>query len=194
MLIPNDWAQANIIFGGNGVPLGAQITFGMSVELFTGDAADAAQEVLDQFNTSNIMGNVSDEVEVRGCLVKFGPNATGQSAEVAGTDTGQITGESVAPNTAFLIRKLTGVGGRTGRGRLFLPGVAESAVGPGGALTSTYAVDISATFNAFQLNMATAGLPLALLHSPDSPVSTPMLITSLSCDTRVATQRRRLRR
>ena len=194
MIIPTDYAQANFKFAGDGVPLGAECTLGFNVELYGSDPAGLAGEIISQISANNVNDNWSDDIRLDTVEVKFGPNSTGPSAEVVAGLGGGISGECSAPNTAFLIRKLTSTGGRTGRGRMYIPGVAESQVTLGGNLVSPYAADVGATWEAFRTDMSSAGAVPVLLHGPGSPVSTPLIITSFLCDAKVATQRRRLRR
>lgn len=194
MNIPNDFAQVNLIFAGDGCPLGAECTFGVSVASFGGGPTEAANEVIAQVDGNNLMDNLSDDIRLDRVLVKFGPNETGPSDEVSAGLGGGVSGECSAPNTTFLIRKITASGGRAGRGRMFLPGVAESAVTLGGNVVSPFASDNTSAWNAFRIDMNLADLPIVLLHGDGSPISTPTEVTSFLCDSKVATQRRRLRK
>lgn len=136
-------------------------------------------------------------------------------ASIAG---GVGTGSVMPPNVAYLIRKVTSRGGRRGRGRWYLPGVQEAHVDNDGLLTSTIVGTYNTEFDEYLAALAATGtgseqpvIPL-LLHNnsstttrSSSPGSTtvtvtqgalgplPDIITDMTCEPRVATQRRRLR-
>lgn len=194
MIIPVNYAQANFHFTGPGVPLGAECTLGLNIEDFSGDPTTAAHNLRTNGAAQGIMTDVSDDVQWTSTTVKFGPNDTGGSGEWIEALNGGISGESSAPNTAFLIRKVTPLGGRSGRGRMYWPGVPESGLTTGGLLAGDYQPEVNGFWADFFDSIVADGLVPALLHGPDSPVDAPVLITSFSVDARVATQRRRLRR
>lgn len=194
MEIPTGYAQANLMFTGNGVPTGAQITLGMDRTGYASDPAQAAQDVFENWSDSGVMSNVSDDVVFSGVLVKFGPVATGPSALYSDVHNGGISGECAPPSVAFLVHKNTAFGGRSGSGRFYIPGVPEAGVTVGGALAGTYQADVQADMDGFVAAQTAGDLPLVLLHSDDSPAPNPYPITSLGVDAKVATQRRRLRR
>lgn len=194
MIIPVDYAQANLRFGGTGFPLGAEVTLGFNIETYAGDADQMAFNVLDLFSSNGVQNNLSDDVSLVSCSTKFGPNSTGAAGEYFQTVNGQISGDCTPPNTAILVKKITPQGGRTGRGRFYLPGLPEAGCAPGGGLAGTYRSDIQTTMDNWVADLEAIGLLPALLHSPSSPVSAPLLVTSWTVDSKVATQRKRLRR
>lgn len=110
-------------------------------------------------------------------------------------DTGTNTSDFAPQNVALLLKKRSDVGGRRNRGRMFMPGVPESAVNEIGELTSTYRNAVNGLASDFldycQSGGSSNSANMVILHS--SAPSTPTVVTSLVCDTRVATQRRRLR-
>jgi len=193
MIIPAGYAQINAIHTGAGVPTGAQWTIGVDRTAFSGDPQNVAQAFETILLNSGLYANVHSDCDMTSVLVKFGPNETGPSALEPANEPGTGgTGGAAAP--AFLIHKNTDLGGRAGRGRFFLPGVPETAVGPGGVLASGVTTAVNTALASFWLDMGDENLGLVLLHSEGSPITTPTVITSLSCDPVVATQRRRQRR
>lgn len=100
-------------------------------------------------------------------------------------------------NTAMLIHKNTGLGGRYNKGRMYFPGAFESQVSNVGLIDSTS----QAAWNTALASLLTAynavsGVEaVGLLHNPRAADLTPGVteITSLVIDPIVATQRRRLR-
>jgi hypothetical protein len=107
--------------------------------------------------------------------------------------TGTGTGTPLTSNTSVLVRKETALGGRHGRGRMFVPGiqVSEIDVDESGLIGTTDLTAIQVTWTAFfDAMVASTCLPV-LLHADGS---TPNAITALRVQPIVATQRRRMRR
>lgn len=104
-----------------------------------------------------------------------------------------IAQNSTPQNCAFLIKKMTNTGGRTGRGRMYVPGVSEEIVSPAGVVTASTVSAWNTALASYISDLnAIVGVDFpCLLHSQVGDL--PMEITSLICDTRIATQRRRLR-
>lgn len=117
---------------------------------------------------------------------------------------GSTASDKLPQNSALLISKRTNLGGRRGRGRMFVPGVlGEAAVGETGVITSGVVADLQDKADDFLDQCTTGGLaalpvPLYLEHFPStvSPGSEPppTLVTSLVVDSLISTQRGRLRR
>lgn len=188
MIIPLGYSQVTHFFGGTALPEGAAITYGIDhAPAFEPELV--AAEVHDIFGTEVVPG-ISSNARLERTLVKFGPASTGASGEYAENIAGTGNSATAPPNVAMLVRKKTLLGGRTGRGRFYLPGVPEESVQPSGVIDSS-------TVSAFQLRMTnflaaleTYGAPMVLLHNASSD---PTVVTNLVVDTKVATQRRRLR-
>lgn len=193
MIIPDGFGQVNFLFGGIAAPTGAQCTLGFHVDPASGDAFAAATG-FDAMWASRILPQQSSEILFLGCLVKFGPVDTGPSAQVSRSTAGSLTGNGSQPNVAYLVRKSSDLGGRSGRGRMYIPGVNEGDVNSSGALTSTRRTALQTAVEAFMADAATAGNPLYLLHGNSLGIHVPSILTGLSVDATVATQRRRLRR
>ncbi len=94
--------------------------------------ADVTQRGLDAhrtaFNAVLSTGVVWIGATGRDLTTQFGEVAY-RPAPAGGT--GAVLGEAMPANTAYLIQKLTGFAGRANRGRMYLPGVPESAVNGG---------------------------------------------------------------
>lgn len=193
MIIPAGFAQVTLGFTGNGLPTGAVITFGV-----VNGAVMGAQAMADEIAVAvsdNIDPIMSSQIAFNDLLVKLGPNETGAQAVSPMSSAGSVSGAIASPQVAFLIKKDTDLGGRRGRGRMYFPGVGEADVGQTGDVDGTRRGLITAGFEDFRLTLAAADLSMVLLHDDgltSVPVPTP--VTGLSCDARVATQRRRLRR
>jgi hypothetical protein len=104
--------------------------------------------------------------------------------------------QAVSPlvsNTAVLVRKVTGLGGRRNRGRMYIPGTPETWVDSLGQLELVNLTTWQTQMTNLRADLI--GLPtidnLVVLH--ESAPFTPTVITGLTVQRLVATQRRRLR-
>lgn len=189
LIIPAGWSQVTFLFGGTSLPEGAAMTLGIN---HPGDTAatEIAQTVGDIF-VAEVMPDMTDDVVLQSVIAKKGPNATGQSAEVSFGDAGGSTSAPTSPAVALLIRKVTNFGGRSQRGRFFMPGLPEAAVAPNGLLEAGNQAGWQARYDALYTELDTIGYTPALFHSASSD---PTAIASFQVDAMVATQRRRQRR
>lgn len=191
MIIPADYAQVNLHFGGPALPFGAEVTFGLVLEA-AATIDDVVNDMAATFSTgvsyTLAMNPQTTLVEVS---VKFGPNATGPSATAAIGVVGTTGTSGVSPAVCVLIHKRTALGGRHGRGRMYLPGLWESAVSAAGQLESGIASFFTDLWEDIRTQIEIHGHNMVLLHT-DATAPTP--ITSLACDAAVASQRTRQRR
>jgi len=196
MEIPEGFAQVNLFFSGFNVPTGAQVTFGVRLDdPVLSTPSSVAGKVSNALTTANLKAAMSNQVGINKILVKFGPNATGPSAEMGQVYIGTVAGEPVPPNTSVLVRKSTAAGGRAGSGRFFWPGIPEANVNGDGALTTAAASAWQTGMTAFLTDLNARDVPMVLLHADSSgPIDEPLEVVALSVAPKVATQRRRLRR
>ena len=194
MEIPVGYAQANLRFTGSAMPTGAEITLGLDVSSYVGTPDSVAALLASQWNVDNVDARMTLYLALTEVRVKYGPVATGPTGVWTGSIPGTQSGDSAPPNTAALVRKLTDLGGRAGRGRFFFPGVSEANAGGGGTLDPTEATNLEDALNDWGVALTAADLQPVLLHSESSPVSTPTPVNAFSVDGLLATQRRRLRR
>jgi hypothetical protein len=121
-----------------------------------------------------------------------GPPAVYESPAV--THAGTNAGPPLPPNCAFLLRKRTALGGRKGRGRMFIPagvGVGEDSVPSTGVLLEAQRAPLATRYNDW---INSLGPSPVLFHDSATPGSTaPTPITSFTLEARLATVRRRLR-
>lgn len=112
----------------------------------------------------------------------------------AGAGPGAVNQPALPSNSAVLVKKRSGLAGRTNRGRCFVPGVPEQNVDELGVLLTAFFNTIQTNWSAFRVAVeAHAEFDgLSILHAPLS-VETPTAITAMVIDQRIATQRRRLR-
>jgi hypothetical protein len=171
--------------------------------MFTAVGIDLAVGVgATQVGTDNILAAGLDELRVfassdytvTGSHVIWGQD--GADLRFDGSLPGQPgtgTSNPLPNNCASLVRKGTALGGRRGRGRMYIPGIAEANVSNNGTISTTPLATLQTAMNNFQLDIVnTAEVEaLALLHS--SAPFTPTAITDLKVQPRIATQRRRMR-
>lgn len=193
MIIPEGYAQLNIAFAGQAQPNGAQITMGLTLPVGATitDVMDSVESVI---VASAFKDFVDNESKVDYFLVKFGPNDIGPSAIRNLDITGDMGGDGLVPSVAVLARKITALGGRAGHGRLYWPFVGASMVDDGGNFTGSWREAFETMLNDFKDDLSSTELPMTLLHGEGSPIETPLIVSSLSVQSKVATQRRRLRK
>lgn len=190
VIIPVGYGHVVHEFTGDGVPTGAAVTYGIDLGAVLDPSAVAAD--LATLYANSLMGISTVDVSLVRTIVKFGPDATGPSGESNIVDVGSQPGTAAPPNTAMLISKKTSLGGREGRGRFYLPGIAEGGIDEGGRITGTYVTAAQAEADSFLSGMsAQAGVTMVLLHNS---VTSPTAVDSLEVSNIAATQRRRLRR
>ncbi len=198
LVIPVGYAHVlhSLLWAGDPEPMA--VTYGLEVGVgeTAEDVADVCANAWAQLNPA-----VSTEVSLTQTVVRhnIGPAGAPPVVAVSTISTGGVAAGTLIPqNSAFLIHKRGPVGGRSGRGRFYVPGVREVAVGNTGVVNNDVRIDWNtrlATFLA-QLNAAPEIAGMVVLHdslsqfagNPPAPVST------LLCDTVIATMRRRLRR
>lgn len=144
-----------------------------------------------------MMKIVTPEVLYVGMTARVGPDGQGLTFEAPRNDRGTYAGNALPPNCAALVQKRTGLGGRRNRGRLYLPGIPEAAVGPAGLLIGTYPAGASAEVQGwFTALAAVGGISEPYLFHTTDPLTAgipPTIITSVTLAPKIATQRRRLR-
>lgn len=193
MLIPEGFAQANFIFNGADLPLGGQITMGFILDP-GGPSPSALATELGAAWGATMRPLQTTTVGLDSVLVKFGPNATGPSALVATPFAGTATGAADSPNIAWLVHKNTAFGGRSGRGRFYVPGTPASALTGAGQVVGASFTITQTAITAFYNRLITDGNIPVVLHAEGAPITEPTVISSFTLDGTAATQRRRLRR
>lgn len=192
-VIPTGYAQINWQFTGSSLPHGADVTLGVDISSFGGNAAAAATAAHTAWVTNMIPRQVSS-VTLSNTHVKFGPNSTGPAADAGSPTAGGGGNPGISSQVCALIHKTTLFGGHPGRGRMFVPGLMESDVNQAGVLDSGTLGAWQTSADDLLSDLGTALLIPVLLHGVASPLTTPSTITDFTVDSMVATQRRRLRR
>lgn len=198
--IPTGHGMVTFGYEGVNIPNGAVNTLGFLNT--AGDSAALAAEAMFLRWASNVMPNLSSGIALTSALVKLGPEDTGPSAVYTDSAPGGASADSAAPNTAWLVKKSTAGGGRRARGRMYIPGVTEAAMLSDGSTNATIRGALQDDLEQFFLDCVTGDQPLELIHSDavdangdpiPNTAPAPTLLTALTVDTFLATQRRRLR-
>lgn len=196
MFIPVGFANAVMLFQITGDAELMQTAIGIDISGAGGDMVEVGERVGNSF-MSICAASISSSCTLVAVDVVEGqdggdPITTTVDINESGTD-GDFP---LPPNTALLVKKSTTLGGRAGRGRMFIPGFAmfgslDAAGVLGGAYRTALQGQITDWYDSLLEDTPGPALPPVLFHATSSPV--PSEITALTVDAKVATQRRRLR-
>lgn len=207
LVIPPGFAQCASKLTLTGDPETIIVTFGLDVSGAAGDFAGVGRRVNAAWTgTGSPMASIASQYRYAGCVLYVGQDgAPPVVVEVPDAFDGTNGSAPLPQNCAVLVRKQSALGGREGRGRMFVPGVPEVGVDATGALTAAVITEWQSAWDGFMAELAlpdVAGPPtqkatsMVILHTEPqlggAPAPTP--VTSLAVQTRIATQRRRLRR
>lgn len=196
--IPLGTAQHAIELSLTAYPRKAYVTFGTQwdSDLETLTALQAAIGVL--WNT-HIVPRVDSNVTTSK-ITSHGTSLTGTAflSDTPLAYVGGTVGETTPPNVALLVKKGTGLAGRANRGRMYVPWVGiEGSVDEAGNILAAAVTNFQTSFTAFLNGLAARAndSDMVLLHTYEIPAPAPTetVVTSLTVDPRIATQRRRLR-
>lgn len=189
MIIPDGYAQITHVFSGVAVPNGAVVTHGIDLGARL-DHQTQCDEIALAWS-STVLGLQSTFITHDRTEMKLGPNSIGQTFISTRGFPGLVSGDPYSPNCAFLVRKVTSLGGRSGRGRMFVPGLSESQVGSSGNLLGTALTGLQAELDDYYSALVTALADPVLFHTASS---NPTPVNTFEVQGRLATQRGRLRR
>ncbi len=163
----------------------AEVTFGVALPAFDLTNVNAVFNIFgDNFKTVLSNSAVITRAEVH-------DNSLVTITSTGSPKVGTVTGDGMTPQVAYLIKKLTALGGRRNRGRMYLPGANESKVDGQGNVSSSFVTSLQTAADWFFTDLGTADIGLVILHADSS---TPTDVTGLTAQAKVATQRRRLKR
>jgi len=187
--IPSGFGQAVAQFGftlGQSNPMA--MVFGY--ENINDSGADTASsaigdEVASAFGTTRF----TDQVIFQQLSVIQNPGQ--QTGLAVYNQAGGNNGASTPPNTCLLAHKITTLGGRAGRGRMYWPSLGVGDINEAGVINGVSLASFNVGFSDFLLGMTASFFPMVLLHT--DPVLAPTQVIALTCDPIAATQRRRMR-
>lgn len=198
VIIPVGYAQANLKFTVNGkiAPMVMTLGIGPNDALTANQIALAVQGAWTTgdapFNAANLDHVVNDYsfVGVDVTLMDESGPLLGSSSTIV---TGAATQDGSVINSAVLVRKGTNAGGRKNRGRFYMPpfSLYDVNVDINGNIDQVIVTALQGEMSAFRTNLVSGEVTPYLLHSDVN--TQPTEITSFTVQSRVATQRRRLR-
>lgn len=200
-LIPLGFADISLQFQSSATPRPAFVTFGVATAetdpMVLGLAVQTAT-----IAASSFMSKMDNGVTLTAVHVSLGTTNPDEPlhAVFPSTTAGSIVLGSPPPNVAVLMHKRTARGGRRGRGRLFVPWYCQATdISEAGIIAATPLAGIQTAMTTWLGLLAPN--QMVILHSVSAPgvdepttPGTPNIVTSLTADRLVATQRRRLGR
>lgn len=211
LFVPQGYGRAILSLQLTGDPEPMAVTIGLKdQDPVLNTPNEIAAELADAFG-DEIMPEVTNVMTLTQCevyLQRDGDSWTPTPPDI-GVATVAVVGSEVGTaavqNTAYLIHKRSTDSGRRGRGRWYLPGVAEGDVSAVGAVGAGRIASLNLALTAFLARFGAGALTdvqAVILHgvadpaieSPPVGFPDPSVITSMNVDPIVATQRRRLRR
>jgi len=193
LVIPNGFAQVAFRWSLLNDPEVMITTMGYDFAAMSGGDQANLDAITDQFTAVYPAAGMIAGWTFLGCRAYVGvPGGAAVVLDSPRAVIGTASGNTPPQNCALLVKKRTGIGGRRGQGRMYIPPFAidENAVGPNGVLLPGFLAQVQGGVNAvWGSNFATY-----LLHSDSPSPMDPTPINSLIVDRSIATQRRRLRR
>lgn len=170
-----------------------EVVFTMGFDLEASGSSAMCDDLFDVWSEA-LDATTSADFQFVGVTLKEGPNDTGPTFESTASPTlGVVTETGATINTSVLVRKVTSLGGKKGRGRAYTVGQAYQGVyGMSGELDDGHLATLDTAWLSILggWQAVTGVVGPVLLHSD---ATTPTAITSLQPVKRLATQRRRLR-
>lgn len=199
LVIPEGFAEASVQLRNAGDPEPWYVTFGLRLLDYPDTPVEAADRAGGIF-ADTWLSQMNEATTLVGVNLKVGtPSGETISVFAPRGDTGVGSSAKLPQNCALLVRKQTSRGGRSGKGRMYIPNVLpESSVDNVGVIDPATVTAFQDVADSFRLQLAgelSDGTPLVLLHNIAvgvDPVPTP--VDFLVVDSLIATQRRRLRR
>lgn len=200
LAIPTGYAQCSVEISNAGDPEPWYVTHGIDISEAAGDFVEAGLIVMGSFGVA-WQSYLTTSSRVSGVYLTIGSDGGNYTLYITpGTAiVGTSNADKLPQNCAYLVQKQTLRPGRAGKGRCYLPGVAaEGSVNDVGVIQGSALTTGQAACNTWLDELNTGGsfsLPMFLLHNQGIPGgSVPTKVERLQLDTRIATQRRRLRR
>lgn len=200
VVIPDDYAQVTLNWSHSeserqwSTVLGVQASASTANEVGDNVIAAWTNELRQAMDTSISLATVT---------VRMGPSSgpdQGISLEMPVNVAGLEAMTGAPSNCTVLVRKLTAFGGRANRGRNFWPGmIADGNVDEVGRLDESHQDYLQVRFVDFFAalgsgNGGTGALtPAVILHDEESPSTDPRLVSAVSVERLIGTQRRRVR-
>lgn len=154
-------------------------------------------------------GALSDAYTYMGATGRTDPAGSNLVFDLPEAIAGAGGADSIPQNCALIVRKRTATGGRANSGRIFQPGMLTPGdVDNAGNIAGATVTALQSTWDTFLSDGAASTFDMVLLHSKfvrdpadpppattmmANPHTTPSVVTALTVEPIIATQRRRLR-
>lgn len=182
-------ALMTLIWSGPNLPYGAQSSIGIL------DTDEPWADGVWQSAIDSALTSAQQSISTQGCTlvearVKVGPEASGPTYVIPIGVNGENGTMATPPNVAMLVRKVVpGVSTRL-QGRFYWPCISEGNVDGGGVIGPPAFGQYQGFLDTLFTGLTTGGAELVVFSEP----ATARPISGLQLQSRVATQRRRLRR
>lgn len=197
-IVPPGFADVTLIWTQTGDNEPFFSTFGVELAAGVTDPVAVANNVNGIWQSAWTPASMSNQGVFVGTRVTLGsdgpdPGATGESlVNVAGTS----SSAHLPSNCAALSRKITSLGGRRNRGRMFLPSLYlnEGNVDQNGIIAGAALTSMRTQQDAFLTGLQGSALidNMVIFHSAAPATPTPVI--DVTIEQKIATQRRRMRR
>jgi len=193
MPLPPGYVESHTFFmlGTNPRPAEVVIGWRLTDPGMSQEQADALMEYID----GEMKLVVATDVNFPGGYVLVGNDGGSLRYDVTRDEDGTYSGSAASPQVAALVKKAGSLGGRSNRGRMFIPGIPEAQVEAGGRLNPTYRTQLQSEIEDLigDLPSAAANVDaMVILHQEGFDL--PTVVTNLTTDPVVATQKRRVGR
>ena len=188
--VPEGFAQVSLSWMLSGDPEPMIVTFGMA-EFGGGEPTTMANAVADAWELTFGAPGTLELYTFTGCRVALqnAPSGPPVIGEAPRSIPGEVSGTTLPQNCAFLVKKGTDLGGRSGRGRMYFP----PFMAPEADITPTGFIGAPAAGIQTALTAFLAGVDNMYLFHDEALAISPTQVGTLTLDPRIATQRRRLR-
>jgi hypothetical protein len=200
-IIPAGFAQCTLIWTASGDNEPMNCVFGVALESGISDPLAVANDMQAAWAQAWLPATLSNRYVFQGVRVTIGNDGPdpGPTSDFILPVAGTSSTTFLPSNCALLVRKRTNFGGRTNRGRFFLPAgyIKESDADENGQLQTASQTAFQSNMTAFLTNIAAkpSTASMVILHDSSSPgTHVPTVVQNLSVDNRIATQRLRMRR
>lgn len=191
-ILPTSLCQATLNFTGTAVPRGAAVVLWFYKTEIAGGPEVGADSIITAYEES-IAGVVNANCTLTSVRMLWGVDGEALNVVVPASVGGDVVGDAMPQNVAYLARKNTAIGGRHGRGRSYWPGVPEDASTIGGRLGVTYQGYWADACDDFFAKTTANLMVMALAYRDEEDTWHHTEVTSYTGDFTLATQRRRLR-
>lgn len=199
LIIPPGYANLHYQFLNDGATREQSFAIGMQITDGFTDYEGLVEDMYDLFISNFPVTVIANTGKLSGTHLVVGNDGPPIVVDHEETTDGTAGWSVPSTQVSLLVKKRTAFGGVQFRGRLYMPSmfVQDTEVDYAGTVTGSRVTAINASWATWRTNglLVTGVDDFVLLHSTPQagPAPDPTPIVSLTCDSIVATQRRRLR-